>query len=89
MKIGVMRFFDSFNLKVFYVFYCYRLFIFMIFFFFFVGRVMLIDIINDGFISSYFFLIKSGFKYCDVFSCKFFYIENLVFRYCILFYLIE
>lgn len=88
MKIGVMRLFDSLNPKVLHVFYCHRSSTSMISFFLFVGRVMLIDIINDGFILSYSPLIKSGFKHCDASSCKLLHTENLAFRHCILFYLI-
>lgn len=88
MKIGVMRLFDSLNPKVLHVFYCHRSSTSMISFFLFVGRVMLIDI-NDGFILSYSPLIKSGFKHCDASSCKLLHTENLAFRHCILFHLIE
>lgn len=89
MKIGVMHLFDSLNPKVLHVFYCHRSSTSMISFFLFVGRVMLIDIINDGFILSYSPLIKSGFKHCDASSCKLLHTENLAFRHCILFHLIE
>lgn len=84
-----MRLFDSLNPKVLHVFYCHRSSTSMISFFLFVGRVMLIDIINDGFILSYSPLIKSGFKHCDASSCKLLHTENLAFRHCILFYLIK